>query len=611
MMTRIVKVALILAGIAAILAAILVTPRFAAEYIFSDHHITPRELQELGTYRLFALIAGCLFLALGIVGSVLKQPLTSLLKGRLGRLDAKLASRLMLLIVALVFLITLGRPSLFCSNQNTYFPHGLRLAGREYLKNDWYSQTRSLHITFSLLIAALDSLGVLVEAVGLLEIALSLVLLLSLWLLSVALYHELSHSAESMREIVREQHFAVVVLGVFVLNVNLGVRVGTKIFELMNLDTLANGWRSLWSLGGVAGQYVFGRYLQPSEFGILVLLALTAVAYRRWKLSAFLFGIGSLFHISYVPHCAVFVAIIASWLAVHDERTTALHVVAVFSVIVSPLVIYSATMMMGNHTAEAAKILANQRIPHHALPSRWWGKGDALKLTVMSLATLVLVFRTRGALRWVFSIGTLYTALSIWVVMQTGNERLGLLFPWRASGFLYPISLVILLSTTMFYSVRLLIQENADLWYALLIGTLAVLTVAGLAKSGELLLGMQRQSGSYEQSGEQFYSQVRSQTSTEDIILIPTKLSEFRLKAQRAIYVDWKSHPYLPSEFLGWWARIQFVEAFYESNERERQVMCRQAGTDYYVLEIEDVTAAEEVVLAAGGYALIRCLNGG
>lgn len=54
-------------GLAAVTAAILVTPTFAARYLSSDHNLTPGGVKQLGGYRLVISITGVLSVMLGLV----------------------------------------------------------------------------------------------------------------------------------------------------------------------------------------------------------------------------------------------------------------------------------------------------------------------------------------------------------------------------------------------------------------------------------------------------------------------------------------------------------------------------------------------------------------
>ncbi len=88
-----------------------------------------------------------------------------------------------------VFFSTQPTVGLYFDNQVTYFLQGLRLSGQNpWLEADWFSQTRSLHIAFTLLVAGLDRLGILPQAMALLDIFFRLIFLFSLGLMTNALF---------------------------------------------------------------------------------------------------------------------------------------------------------------------------------------------------------------------------------------------------------------------------------------------------------------------------------------------------------------------------------------------------------------------------------------
>src|SRR5262249_55799685 len=87
--------------------------------------------------------------------------------------------------------------------------------------------------------------------------------------------------------------------------------------------------------------------------------------------------------------------------------------------------------------AEAQRILAEVRIPHHAVIDRWFALPDGAQL---AWAAAGLVLLRRSPLFVVLALAAaIGLALSL-VQYQTGSHTLALLFPWRISAVLVPVA---------------------------------------------------------------------------------------------------------------------------------------------------------------------------
>ena len=98
-------------------------------------------------------------------------------------------------------------------------------------------------------------------------------------------------------------------------------------------------------------------------------------------------------------------------------------------------------------------------------------------------------------------------------------------------------------------------------------------------------------------------------TEMNAVILIPIDWEDFRLVAQRAVFVDWKNHPYLGTEVMEWWRRIQVVQQFYDpsTSADDRKRICNNEAVNYYILPTSSMKASEIVVAKSEPYAIVRC----
>lgn len=453
---------------------------------------------------------------------------------------------------------------LFFSNQNTYFLQGLRLTGVEGLQSDWLSQTRTPHLAFTLLVAALQSLGVLGPGVMFLEAALHVGLLWAFWVLS---------GGHNNRRPVRTLPVRFLICAAFFI-----------------LLTERGSWSVIFNWGGLADQYLFGGYLQPSEFGILILMAFALLSLERWRVAVGLLVLAATFHVSYVIPCGLLAALIAAQRAYEGQRHEALRLLALFGLGVAPAVAWG--LSFGGEAAtvvSARTLMAQEIIPQHAWPARWFSSDQLVKIVIMTLGSLLAWRRLSRAVGLAATGSLALIVFGTAYVYVSDNNYAGLLFPWRASVYLYPLSLFWLI----------LAGVSAADWAGGLVrpGLMAsVYKLAALALSLILLVESVRELTMQKAPLPQFpfAADVARQTTARDQIIIPPTdedlWNRFRLLTLRPIYVDGKSHPYLAAEVLEWKRRVDAVNAFYRLPPADRRQQCREMGASFFVATSEEET---------------------
>jgi len=111
-----------------------------------------------------------------------------------------------------------------------------------------------------------------------------------------------------------------------------------------------------------------------------------------------------------------------------------------------PAVIYNLVTFAPSSAAdfaEAQRIVAQVRIPHHAVIARWFD-GIALAQVLWIAAALFLLRGNRLFLILAIPFGC--SLLLTLVQLATGNDTLALLFPWRTSALLVPIATSVILA---------------------------------------------------------------------------------------------------------------------------------------------------------------------
>jgi hypothetical protein len=445
---------------------------------------------------------------------------------------------------------------LFFSNQNTYFLQGLRIAGIEGLQHDWLAGTRSPHLLFTLLVAGLQSLWILTPAVHAIEALLYIALVWSLWVFSYP-----SRTKQKADESVRF--------------ITCGV--------LLMLLTEHGPWNRLFHWGGVADQYVFGGYLQPSELGILVLVGLAMMQRRRhgWAIACFLAA--TMFHASYL----LSTVIITSALGVvvyKSNRQRALLLLVTFVLGVAPVVAYALSFGAdARDTALAHHLLAERILPQHAWPAVWLSAEQIGRIAVMTVGAIVAWRQVERSVALAISGSLALIVFGTVLVLFSGNDEAALLFPWRASAYLYPLSLAIILSAASAVVARVVVRlQFGGWWWPVCAGVVAVLLTAESIRErtfvrAELVFP--------------FAHEVETRTTPDDVIIVPVVdldlWNRFRLLALRPVFVDHKNHPYATTEVLEWQRRVDAVFALYTLPPERRARRCAELGATYYVESVD------------------------
>ncbi len=507
-------------------------------------------------------------------------------------------------LLAGYFFATQPWAGLYVDNQHTYFVQGLLLSGRHpYLQTDWFAQTVPLHIAFTYLVALLERCGILSSGVFTLDVLFRLVFLGSLWLAVNAFW---PFAAPDLADRpLRRQALSLSVLTFYLLSL-WPVFQMAGFFDHFGLYWLAKAWEKFgfyYSFGGFAA---FRYYTEPAAFSVLIFTALALLPYRRWRLAAVLLGVAGLFHASFLMHTGLIAGFLAVYLYFQGEKRTAWQVAMIYAGLALPLALYIATQLTDVHTAAANQILVFERVPHNALPQRWWNLTYVLHSIVVAIGVGVLVWRGRGVLRWLvlFISGTI--AAGIGLVYLTQNPNLAIMMPWRASGTVYAFAQLALLAAGVFGIVKVLERISRRAAPFLLIVPLALLAW-GIGLNGLLVPQADLRSDITSDPAYPFMLLIREETAPDALLITPLREEGYRLGVQRPLYVDWKSNPYRGADVLEWWQRVEFGRAFYAMKGAERQQACQQVHADYYVLEAATRSDSEPVFLSWGDWVLVPC----
>ena len=482
-----------------------------------------------------------------------------------------------------VFALAHGQLPLYSGNQNTYLLHAVARVEPAGLAQDWVARTLDPFPLFTGLSVALMRL-----APDVLQIAYGTLLLVygaALWGLV-----RMATPASGWPGRTAATSFLV-------------------LLHSVQLSFLARNLRDPWTpefwTGGLASQYVLGPVWQPCVFGALLVLAV-ALAVRRRAVAAVACAVAAqAFHASYMLSAAMLIAGIA-WAAWSTEEKPwrAFGLLVGGAVAMLPFVVFNGLRFGPTDPqafAAAQTVLFSERIPQHANPAFWWTPLAWLKIGLIA-AGLACVWKQPLRRVWLVPVaGGLVLSL---VAALFRSESLALLFPWRVSVWLVPVSLAVVVG-----------------WLAEIVGrrppgryvlaALAALGVGACLLAATLgVLGGRQLKGATEPAYRELLAAVRDQLPPGGVLLIPPHLEEFRLDARVPVWIDRKTHPYRDVEILAWKERLAAACAWYDGNSKPLEALDPEGAVALALLD--PVTAgtplppASECTFSNAAYRLIR-----
>lgn len=451
------------------------------------------------------------------------------------------------LLLTAAFVATYPVYPLYHANQHTYFLHGLADAGYGHLADDWLAGTADPFPVFSALVRATAGVWE-----GLFHLHYVAILSLYFWVVV-----ELAAGARGLKR----WGEGYLVLAFLVMSLHSGVAdyVGWHLTGGDPLSTLESG---------VAEQYLLGPVLQPSVFGVFLLLGILLHVRGRSRWAVVALGVAATVHPGYLLVAALLTAAFMLDLGLRGEGwRKPVSVGALALAVVLPIVVWTWIRFRPESPSTgtaARRILVHERLPHHALPVEWLDLGAVVGVGVVVGAVVVTRARPLGRV-----IATVLGGAVVLTLAQvaTSSDRLALLFPWRASAALVPLSSAILLAFVVERVARRRAarEEGVRRGMAVGMGSLCVLAVV----AGVLLLEV-RVRWRWPPPKPALTAFVREHAEAGDLYLVPEDFPDFRLETGTPILVDWKSHPYRDVEVLEWWDRLTTARRFYAAEPAAR-----------------------------------------
>ena len=477
------------------------------------------------------------------------------------RRTSRILEPVRLLLLLLVFGVAYTQSPLYTSNQNAYFMRGLASLGVGQLQQDWVAHTADTVPVFTALVVfTLKYLH---------PYAFYLYYLI---IIGIYAYSILGIASETFNFGRSTSEYLVLWLLIAVIH--------SAAFK--GIGSLLLGINRGWTLEtGLAGQHLLGLVFQPSVFGVFLVVSIYTFLRGRPFLAVVFLSIASLLHSTYLL-CAAILTLAYMLCILREGRNIrkAIAVGALALSLVLPIVIYvyiSFPVATPAIHARFESIFVDWGIPFHARPSYWFDAFSALQVAIVIIA-LYLLRKTRifTLLAVSFLVGL---ALSV-VQIITGNKTLALMFPWRVSTYLVPISSCLIIAWLVSLACErwaTWIHSHRKLVKLAIAATALALFISGLfityikfktaATSGEVAM----------------MNFVLAHRQVGDVYLIPPNMDRFRIYTGTPVIADMKTHPYQDVQGLEWYARIQLVQQFYQARDQAACKVLKQAASQYGV----------------------------
>ncbi|MGB9674358.1 MAG: DUF6798 domain-containing protein [Anaerolineales bacterium] len=484
---------------------------------------------------------------------------------------------LLLIGLSILFAISYTQYPLFSSNQNTYFLPGFSCAHVGNLEQDWLANTQDATPLFSILVCQTLRW---IHGYAIFYFLYGGCLALYFVTFYKIIQTQLNHSSAAQK--------SVTIALIFLLH--------SAALRFLIGHLIGQNWIYFFE-GGLANQRMLGSVFQPSVFGVFLLVSVYFLLKNRYNLAILSLAIATWFHPTYLLPSAML--LIAYMVMIFDKYKYSIsqqtksvifqcsNLLLFYLLLISPILIYTLVhfaLAPPEISQKAAAILVNYRIPHHADIHTWFNVTSVAQILILTAA---IYFARQRPLSLLLMSTSLMGVTLTFIQLISRNNQLALLFPWRISILLMPLSFTILIARSvekLFSSIETLpirnplSQKLKRLLFGLSLGLIVMVTLIGALRQW---LDIRRYATAEEIP---LYKFVSSHLSPDDLYLVPPKMENFRLASGAASYVDFKSSPYQSEEVLEWYRRLSISNDFFKNPSCKAIKTLQDENISYIVL---------------------------
>jgi hypothetical protein len=373
-------------------------------------------------------------------------------------------------------------------------------------------------------------------------------------------------------------------------------------FELITCLTLGFLFYFVDIRNGVAGQYFIQPYLQPSSFGVFLLMGvfylLKASELNQRKpiecTKAYIcISISIAFHPSLFLSCAIgllaFETVQIYYLK-KKARNSLLSLFVLSANFVLALVLNRDLRHFLFPNQELRKAIAyfvQIRIPYHTIPQVWLDPSEVIRYVTCLVAAFVVIKSWQKKAQGYFLVLVNLMILCLTLVSFSDNfNGVRLAMPWRLSTILYPVSFLILLAEIG----KIILKSSTFLKLVLFLSILNILctltnmTIFGFIYSGLILLnrnakryskgflflilcsltliGFERVSNAYSRETNSVVQEPILR-EVSGMGLIPPNIDNIRIDYYLPIYINNQAVPNTSTAIVQWSKRVEQTEKIY------------------------------------------------
>ena len=346
--------------------------------------------------------------------------------------------------------------------------------------------------------------------------------------------------------------------------------ISKHLFPRLSINNLSLIWFSLFIFifhensffSGVAGQSVIDAGYQPASFAVFFFVGIYFFLIEKNLLCIFFICLAATFHPTYVLHSGFLVLGILTYYLWLKNYLIFFKIIIIYSILILPITIF---IIVNFLTIDENFILLGQeillkRIPHHANIHQWLTYKDSFIL----LSYFISLYLVRNNSRFfifflVFGMCSIFLSVTQYFI---NNNSLALVFPWRTSVFISPISSIIILS---FF----LNQINLDKTKLRTISFfLIILTSMTFYVKSHHIKNLNLKF----KKDINLVKEIKKNFNSVERLLIPIDLDFIRMNSGLPIFIDWKHHAFRYDQLIEWQLRVDLVNKFYSSKTADKQL---------------------------------------
>ena len=312
---------------------------------------------------------------------------------------------------------------------------------------------------------------------------------------------------------------------------------------------------------GVAGQSIIDAGYQPASYGVLFFLGIYFFLINKNFLSILFICIGASFHPTYIIHSGFLVLGFSMYFFLFKKYSELFKIFLYYSFLILPITIFVFFnfLNLDRDTTILGQEILMKRIPHHADIHYWFSYKDVISLIIYFISLILIKNKTKLFISLAI-FGCCSILLSIIQYFLEMNS-LALIFPWRSSVFLMPISSIIIISFLIDKIKGKLLNKKKFIYIIFF----SISIFFGL-KSHVL----ENFNSNFEKKIFLF-NEIKKYYNEIDSILVPIDTVSIRLNTGLPIFINHKHHPFKHNEIIDWDLRLKLANNFYNAKNLDLQ----------------------------------------